>query len=83
MNRRRLLGAAAGSLLVGPLAGVAQQPAKLARVGVIGAGSASDPFIVAFRQGLRDLGYVENQMSSSIFAAPKGRSNACPNSRAS
>ena len=44
-----------------------QQPARVARIGYlggpasVGAGDASNPNFEAFRQGLRELGYVEGQ----------------------
>jgi len=37
------------------------QPPKSARIGVIGEATPGDPFFEAFRQGLRELGYVEGQ----------------------
>jgi ABC-type uncharacterized transport system substrate-binding protein len=48
-------------LLVAPLTVHAQQPAKMPRVGVLWERSPTDPFIAAFRQGLRELGYTEGQ----------------------
>jgi len=41
----------------------AQQPKKIPRIGFVSGGSASDPGpgVNAFRQGLRDLGYVEGK----------------------
>ncbi len=39
----------------------AQQPAKIPRVGLLRPGAPPDPYVEAFRQGLRDLGYVEGQ----------------------
>src|SRR6266540_3621033 len=48
-------------LLVAPLAAHAQQPSKVPRVGVLWERSPTDPFIAAFRQGLRELGYTEGQ----------------------
>jgi putative ABC transport system substrate-binding protein len=48
-------------LLVAPLAAHAQQPSKVPRVGVLGERSPPDHFIAAFRQGLRELGYIEGQ----------------------
>jgi putative ABC transport system substrate-binding protein len=43
-----------------PLAGDAQQPAKVPRIGILTpAAEASTPVFEAFRQGLRELGYVE------------------------
>jgi putative ABC transport system substrate-binding protein len=48
-----------------PLAAGAQQPGQVPRVGYISPGSSSDPFrqrrFEAFRQGLRELGYVEGR----------------------
>jgi putative ABC transport system substrate-binding protein len=51
------------SLLAVPLAAEAQPPAKVPRIGYLSLGSASDtPYILdAFRQGLRELGWVEGQ----------------------
>ncbi len=60
MNRRRFIGTLTGALLA-PLAARAQRPEKIPRVGVIGERGASDPFIDAFRQGMRELGYTEGQ----------------------
>ena len=62
------------SFLAAPLAAVAQQPAKIPRVGVLRPGSSPDPYVDAFRQGLRDLGYVEGQTS----ATPSSRRRAGP-----
>ena len=47
-------------LLAAPPA-AAQQPAKIRRVGLLRPGAPPDPYVDAFRQGLRDLGYVEGQ----------------------
>jgi putative ABC transport system substrate-binding protein len=49
------------ALLTTPLSAQAPGAPRVPRVGVIGERSASDNFLVAFRQGLRDLGYVEGQ----------------------
>ncbi len=51
------------SLLAAPLAAEAQQAAKIARIGYLSAASlAASPHLhEAFRQGLRDLGYVEGR----------------------
>ncbi len=52
-------------LLAAPLAAAAQPLEKVPRVGYLSPGSASDPARLrrfeAFRQGLRELGYVEGQ----------------------
>ena len=51
------------ALLIVPLAADAQQPGKVPRIGFLGAASASGyaPQLEAFRQGLRELGYVEGR----------------------
>ena len=49
------------ALLTTPLSAQAPGASKVPRVGVIGERSASDNFLAAFRQGLRELGYVEGQ----------------------
>jgi len=50
-------------LILAPLAAETQPPAKVPRIGVLWLGASSDKprLIDAFRQGLRDLGYVEGQ----------------------
>jgi putative tryptophan/tyrosine transport system substrate-binding protein len=63
MRRRQfitLLGGAAAAL---PLAARAQQAAKVARIGWMSRGNAAanDPNMNAFRQGMRELGYVEGR----------------------
>ena len=51
------------ALLATPLAAWAQQPAKVARIGYLSSLSASADVLQsgAFRQGLRDLGYIDGQ----------------------
>jgi putative ABC transport system substrate-binding protein len=51
------------SLLTAPLAAVAQPPENLPRIGYLNGRSAADAshFFDVFRQGLRELGYVEGQ----------------------
>jgi putative ABC transport system substrate-binding protein len=51
------------ALLTAPALAEAQQPAKVVRVGFLGpsTAAASSHLVEAFRQGLRDLGYVEGQ----------------------
>ena len=39
----------------------AQQPAKIPRIALLGRGSPSSQILHSFRQGLRELGYVEGQ----------------------
>jgi putative tryptophan/tyrosine transport system substrate-binding protein len=65
ITRRVFVGTLAGGLLTAPLAAQAQQVGKVFRVGYLSPGSPSQPFrqrrFEAFRQGLRELGYVEGQ----------------------
>jgi len=60
-----LIALLAVAALVAPLAAKAQQAASLPRIGYLIPGSPSEPrfprFVQAFRQGLRELGYVEGQ----------------------
>jgi putative tryptophan/tyrosine transport system substrate-binding protein len=52
------------SALVGPPTAEGQSRGKVPRVGIIAESApppAPDPFLAAFRQGLRELGYVEGQ----------------------
>jgi putative tryptophan/tyrosine transport system substrate-binding protein len=59
---RRLLIILTLALLVAPLAAEAQPLATIPRIGVLAPGQPeSARAIAAFRQGLRDLGYVEGQ----------------------
>ncbi len=64
MDRRAFITMVGGSIVAAPFAVEAQAP-KEPRVGYLSIGSASDPRRVAlsdsFRQGLRDLGYIENR----------------------
>ena len=63
-TRRRLVIALGAGALAAPLASIAQQqPPKVARIGFLGAASASGVAsrVEALRAGLRDLGYVEGK----------------------
>jgi len=63
MNRRTFVCALTVAALAARIAAEAQQTGKVARIGFLSpASSTSTPHILeAFRQGLRDLGYVEGQ----------------------
>ena len=62
MDRRAFV-AGAVSVLAAPLAAAEAQPAgKIARIGYLSPNLATSPHLrEAFRQGLRDLGYVEGR----------------------
>ena len=65
MYRRAFIAMVGGGILAGPLTVQAQQAEQVPRVGYISPGASSDPFrrrrFEAFRQGLRELGYVEGR----------------------
>jgi putative ABC transport system substrate-binding protein len=64
MRRRDLIMGIAGSAAAWPLAARAQQPERMRRIGVLMASAESDPqaqLIVAFRDGLQKLGWVEGR----------------------
>jgi putative ABC transport system substrate-binding protein len=63
MDRRRFISAVTVSLLAAPLAAQAQQVGKVYRVGFLGNSTAAleANLVGPFREGLRDLGYVEGQ----------------------
>jgi putative ABC transport system substrate-binding protein len=65
ITRRAFIGSLASGLLAAPLAAEAQPAEKVPRVGYLSPGSPSDPGrqrrLEAFRQGLRELGYVQGQ----------------------
>jgi len=63
VDRRAFITSFALSLLAAPLAAEAQQAGKVPRIGVLSLISASSApqLFEAFRQGLRELGYVEGQ----------------------
>jgi len=63
MRRIGLAVALALSLTLAPLAAVAQQAPNVPKVGFLGVGTpvAIAPLIAAFREGLRELGYIERK----------------------
>ena len=63
MDRRRFISGVTLSLLAAPLAAQAQQAGKVYRVGFLGNSTAAleANLVGPFREGLRDLGYVEGR----------------------
>jgi putative ABC transport system substrate-binding protein len=64
-------------LLAGSLAAEAQQAPKVYRIGFVGSGSPG-PGIDAFRQGMRELGYVEGKNLIVDVRFPGARSERIP-----
>ena len=75
MERRALIGTLAGGLVAAPLVAKAQQAGKVYRIGYLSASSGtSNPRILeAFRQGLRELGWVEGQNIAIEYRWAEGR----------
>ena len=63
MNRRTFVGAVAGALVTLPLATEAEQAGAVPRIGylVVNSAEVSQGPLAAFRQGLRERGWVEGQ----------------------
>ena len=69
-----------GGLLTAPLAAEAQQAGKVPRIGFLSLTSPSDrpPLLDAFRQGLRELGWVEGQNIVIDYRYAEGRVDRLP-----
>src|ERR1700747_1604626 len=68
-----------GGTAVWPLAARAQQLAKVPRVGILSpAASETAATLAAFREGIRDLGYIEEQTIALDFRLSKGIMDALP-----
>jgi putative ABC transport system substrate-binding protein len=80
ITRRTFVGTLAGGLLVAPLAADAQPAGKVYRIGYLTAGSltANPRVLEAFRQGLRDLGWVEGQNIAIEYRSAEGRLDRLP-----
>ncbi len=71
MDRREFLGTLGIGILIAPVTASAQQAGRIYRVGVLGA--IDSPPWEAFRQGLRDLGYIEGRNLSLVQRFSGGR----------
>ena len=61
MERRAFIATLTGGLLAAPLAVGAQQAARVYRIGYLSPDSGPSQYSEAFRQGLRDLGWLEGE----------------------
>ena len=79
-TRRKLIVALGAGALAAPFGSFAQQPARVPRIGVLGAGSPSGwaPMVEALRAGLRDLGYVEGQNINIDYRWADGQYDQLP-----
>jgi len=80
MDRRTFLSTLTGNLLAAPLAAEAQPAAKIARIGLLGGNDpvVSAHLLEAFRQGLRDLGYVEGRNVLIEYRFAEGKFERLP-----
>ena len=78
ITRRGFIGTLAAGLTV-PLAGEAQAPVKVPRIGFLSLLSlTADPRLEAFLQGLRELGYVDGQTVAIEFRFAEGKPERLP-----
>src|SRR5499433_3168761 len=78
VGRRKFLAALGGAAVSWPLAALAQQP-KVPTIGALVIGNISpEEFWREFRQGLRDLGYIEGQNIRFEFRSAEGHIDRLP-----
>ncbi len=77
IDRRTFIGTLAGGLLASPSTTFAQQTTKLPRVGYIG-NVESSPLHEGFRQGMRELGYVDGLNVTMERRWSEGRTDRLP-----
>ena len=83
---RFIITCALGCLCVAPLVPEAQPPTHVHRIGVLsgqGTTPGRDPFVEAFLEGMRALGYVEGQHLVLEYRAAAGHYERLPASRPS
>jgi putative ABC transport system substrate-binding protein len=80
MDRRTFLAGTGAVLLTEPLAAEAQQAGKVPRIGFLTTPSptAAAYYLEAFREGLRELGYVEGKTIAIEYRFAEGRAERLP-----
>jgi len=79
MDRRAFIAAVTGGLFAAPLVAEGQQAVKPSRIGYLHANVTASPHLLeAFRQGLRDLGYVEGRNVVIEYRDAKGEFERLP-----
>jgi putative tryptophan/tyrosine transport system substrate-binding protein len=78
MNRRTFLRGLTLGTLATPLAAEAQQPGKVWRIGFLGAPAPLPANVNAFRQGLRENGYVEGRNLLIEWRSAEGQEERLP-----
>lgn len=75
-DRRALICILAGGMLASPFSTFAQRPATLPRIGVLG--NENTPPWEGFRQGLRELGYIDGQSVTVLWRWSDARTERFP-----
>ncbi len=79
MERRTFMAMLTGGIVAAPFTAEAQQAAKIARIGYLVLNLAANPHLTeAFRQGLRDLGYVEGRNVVIEYRDAEGKFERLP-----
>jgi putative tryptophan/tyrosine transport system substrate-binding protein len=79
IRRREFIVTLGGAAAAWPLAARGQQAAKLPHVGILSpAASEAAATLTAFREGIRDLGYIEGQTIALDFRLSKGIMDTLP-----
>src|SRR5262249_53922963 len=80
MRRREFITLPGGATAAWPLAARAQQPPRIPKIGHLESGfpSTSPNLLAAFRQGLRELGYIEGQNTLIVSRYCEGREERLP-----
>src|SRR5712691_5157250 len=79
IDRRTFLAGTGAVIVAAPLAAEAQQAAKIPRIGYLVTNLAAGPQLPkAFRQGLRDLGYVEGRNVVIEYRDAEGKPERLP-----
>ncbi|HZM34878.1 MAG TPA: hypothetical protein VFC18_10320 [Burkholderiales bacterium] len=76
IDRRTFIGTLAGGILAAHFTTFAQQPTKLPRIGVLGNEDA--PPWEGFREGMRDLGYVDSRNVTMEWRWSGGNTDRLP-----
>jgi putative ABC transport system substrate-binding protein len=76
VDRRTFIGTLASGLLASPFTTFAQLPTKLTRIGVLG--NDDGPAWESFRQGLRELGYVDGRNVTMEWRWSEGMTDRMP-----